>query len=90
MSEILAFLVVHWPLWIGPLVVAVVSAIVGMTKTPTDDTIWHWILQFMARLGLTTWKDAPGSVKLPGQTAGETPIFIRRDGDRTIARLDRR
>lgn len=48
----------------------VVTIITGMTKTPNDDVWAGKIAEWIAKIfSFVTHKDAPGTLKLPGQSA---------------------
>ena len=53
---------------------AVVTLITGMTKTPNDDAFMTKVNDWISKIfSFVTHKDAPGTLKLPGQSAKGKP-----------------
>ena len=57
-------------LTIGGAVVTVATVVTALTPTPKDDAVVSVLRAILGRAGVARFADAPGTVKLPGASAG--------------------
>lgn len=78
----MAWFIAHWGtlLEIANAVGILATLVTGLTPSPKDDSVVSKGRKLLGRLGVATFADAPGSLKLPLASAEASPILVRPKG----------